>query len=484
MFHSKGKKTEGKKSLAVNSAYNVIYTISNMIFPLITYGYIARILLSGGVGRVAYAQNMASYFVTLAASGLPSHGIREIARARSSQEDTDKVFSELMLINTVTTTISLVLYSLFVVYIFEDKLLYIICALPIIFNYINVDWFYQGQEEYPYIVKRSIAVKAGSLCALLMFVHERDDFYYYALISGLATAGNNIFNIIYIRQFVRFTKQGLEFGYHIRHLLVLAVSIFFSTIYSKIDTLMIGLQAGDSYVGFYTYAQKLIQMCVTISVSVSAAFLPRLSFYYKNDRDKFYALIESGTKILCFITFPIAAGMLILAPQVVVLLFGNEFIPSAATVRILLLVMLVQSFGNLLCYQVVLCTGNEKKRLPAYIAASMCNVFLNFILIRLWQQNGAAIASVVAECLVNGIQFCQMRKILKLRLDMGFAVTAVINSCVMGAGVLLLSRLFENAFVCCFVAIPWGMFLYIMVNLLEHNELTNVICERIKDRFK
>lgn len=484
MFYFKRAKKQGKKSLAINSMYNVLYTVSNMIFPLITYGYVARILFADGVGKVAYAQNMASYFVTLAASGLPSHGIREIARARNNQKNTDKVFSELILINTVTTTASLILYSIFLKYIFDDKLLYIICALPIIFNYINVDWFYQGQEEYPYIVKRSIIVKIFSFYALFVFVHKRTDVYYYALISGLATAGNNIFNIIYIRNFVCFIRKGLEFKYHIKHLFVLAVSIFFSTIYSKIDTLMIGLQAGDSYVGFYTYAQKIIQMCVTISVSVSAAFLPRLSFYYKNNKDKFYDLVESGTRILSFISFPIATGMFILAPQLVVLLFGNEFTPSSTTVRILLLVMLVQSFGNLLCYQVVLCTGNEKKRLPAYIVASMCNIILNFLLIKFWKQNGAATASVVAEFLVNGIQFCQMQKILKLRLDVQFAAVAVCNSLIMGAGVLFLSRLFENNFVCCFVTIPFGILIYFVLNFVEHNKLMLMALEQIKEKMK
>lgn len=484
MFHFKRKKIRSKKSLAINSIYNIIYTVSNMIFPLLTYGYAARILFSDGVGKVAYAQNVASYFVTLAASGLPSHGIREIAKVRNSKENTNKVFSELLLINTVTTTVSLVFYTLFVAYLFNDRLLYIICALPIIFNYINVDWFYQGQEEYPYIVKRSIAVKFFSLCILFVLVHEKSDYYYYALISGLAIAGNNIFNIIHIRHFVQLTKKGLTFEYHIRHLVILAISIFFSTIYSKIDTLMIGLQAGESYVGYYTYAQKLIQMCVTISVSVSAAFLPRLSFYYNNDKRKFYELVEFGTKILCFIAFPIAIGILVLAPQIVILLFGDEFICSASTVRILILVMLIQSFGNLLCYQLVLCTGNEKKRLPAYICASICNVLLNYILIKKWQHNGAAIASVVAEFMVNGIQYYQMKKILNPRLDKKFAFMEAINSIAMGIVVLFISRLFNNNLLCCLITIPLGALVYFTLNIMEHNELIIVIFEGVKEKIK
>ena len=66
-----------QKSLTKNSIYNVIYTIANILFPFATSIYVSRILLPAGVGKVASAQNIVSYFVTLAALGLPSYGVRE-----------------------------------------------------------------------------------------------------------------------------------------------------------------------------------------------------------------------------------------------------------------------------------------------------------------------------------------------------------------------------------------------------------------------
>lgn len=53
------------KSLAKNSIYNIIYQTISLVFPLITSVYISRILLEDGVGKVAYAQNVASYFCPL-----------------------------------------------------------------------------------------------------------------------------------------------------------------------------------------------------------------------------------------------------------------------------------------------------------------------------------------------------------------------------------------------------------------------------------
>ena len=87
-----------QKSLTKNSIYNVIYTIANILFPFATSIYVSRILLPAGVGKVASAQNIVSYFVTLAALGLPSYGVREFAKVREkiTEEQYSYYISELL----------------------------------------------------------------------------------------------------------------------------------------------------------------------------------------------------------------------------------------------------------------------------------------------------------------------------------------------------------------------------------------------------
>lgn len=97
-----------QKSLTKNSIYNVIYTIANILFPFATSIYISRILLPVGVGKVASAQNIVSYFVTLAALGLPSYGVREFAKVREKKHERNKLFTELLLVNIISTTLAVV----------------------------------------------------------------------------------------------------------------------------------------------------------------------------------------------------------------------------------------------------------------------------------------------------------------------------------------------------------------------------------------
>ena len=192
------------KSLAKNSLYNVIYRCLNVVFPLITMAYIARVLYAEGVGRVSSATNIAAYFTVLAALGLPTYGTKAIASC-VDKVSVSKTFWDLFTINLLSTLIfSAVYYTMiFTIPFFQNELnLFVIVGLAIIFNVINVDWFYQGREEYGYITLRSLIIKSLSVITIFAFVKDSDDVVVYALILTLSNVANYLFNIIHIRKFI------------------------------------------------------------------------------------------------------------------------------------------------------------------------------------------------------------------------------------------------------------------------------------------
>ena len=153
-------------SVAINGLFFAGYRVLNILFPLITSVYVARVLLPSGTGRVAYAQNVVTYFTLLASLGLPTYGTREIARNLSSEEKYNETFFELISINTISTTIfAIAYYTLcFTIPSFRNDLqLYLVAGLAIVLNYFNIDWLYQGREEYKYIAIRGFLIKALSV---------------------------------------------------------------------------------------------------------------------------------------------------------------------------------------------------------------------------------------------------------------------------------------------------------------------------------
>ena len=131
-----------------------------------------------------------------------------------------------------------------------------------------------GLEEYGYITGRSLLIKTVSLLTLFLLVKTKQDYILYALISSLATGGNYVFNVIHARKIVKFDFFGIHVRRHLKPVFLIAGIIFLSSIYNKIDVTMLNMMATDESVGFYSYAQKTINIVLTMASAVTAALLP------------------------------------------------------------------------------------------------------------------------------------------------------------------------------------------------------------------
>ena len=478
--------TTMQKSLAKNSIYNIIYTVANILFPFVTSIYVSRILLPDGVGKVVSAQNIASYFVTIAALGLPSYGVREFAKVRENEQEKNKLFTELLLLNIISTTLALIGFCI-LVFIndgFNDEwFLYGACGLAIFFNYLNIDWIYRGLEEYGYITERSLLIKGLSIIALFLFVKTRQDYVMYALVSSLAMGGNYVFNVVHARKFVKIEVSNIEIKRHLKPVFLIACIIFLSSIYSKIDVTMLNMMATDDSVGYYAYAQKTVNMVLTMANAVTATLLPRLSFYYENDRDGFYRLLDKGFQVLCFLAIPIAIGMALTASQIVEFLYGKAFAPTALTIQLMCPLILIKGFGDLFCYQLVYSTKNEKIILPAAASASVINIVTNAVLIPTLLQNGAVIASVFSELTTNSIQFIYMKKKIKFRINIKVLMKSLISTAVMAIGVWAIMQIHMPNIIGLVAEVACGGIVYIILNLAMKNMLLRELLEKIKKKF-
>lgn len=476
-----------QKSLLKNSIFNIIYTVSNILFPFVTSIYVSRILLPAGVGKVAGAQNLASYFVTLAALGLPSYGVREFAKVRDNIERKNTLFTELFIINLISTTISLIAYSGFLICnngFNNEWTLYICCGLTILFNYLNIDWIYQGLEEYGYITGRSIAIKSITIVLLIILVKTKEDYVIYALLTSLALGGNYIFNVIHAHKIVKFSFNELNIKRHIKPVAIIAGIIFMSTIYNKVDVTMLKMLSTDEAIGYYSYAQKTINIVLTMCSAVTATFLPRLSYYYENDKNGFYRLFNKGFQILCLGVIPLAIGLFLIAHQAVLVLYGTDFVQTGETIRLMCPLILIKGFGDLLCYQLAYSSKNERILLPASALASVINIIANAILIPVYSQNGAVIASVLSELVTNMIQFAFLKRKVKYCFEIKAIVLAIVSSFVMTICVLTIMKLKVSLAIILIAEIVLGGLSYFIMNLFMQNQVMIELLSKVFGKFK
>ena len=415
------------KSVKFNFIMNFILTLSNFIFPLITFPYVSRILQASGLGKVGFATSIIAYFSMIAMMGIPTYGIKACAKIRDDSYKLTKTVYELLILNTIFLAFSLTLLLLSVIFInkfYIDKELYIILAFSMLFNVLGIEWLYKALEQYSYITIRSIFFKIASLILLFVFVKESNDILPYAMLTVLASVGAGILNFYNLRKIItlyKITFKQLEITKHIKpsfSFFLLTISI---TIYVNLDSIMLGFMTSDDNVGYYSAAVKIKQILVTLVTSLGAVMLPRLAFYYEQKRfDEFKDLVKNALGFILIVSLPLTIYFTLYAKDAILLLSGESFLASVEPMQIIMPTVFLIALSNLMGWQILVPMDREKQIVFSTIIGAIVGGIINIFAIPYLGVNGAAIANLCAECAVVVVQIILLRKFI-------FPILAKIN---------------------------------------------------------
>ena len=461
------------KSIVKNSIYNVLYKMLNVLFPLVSIVIVSRALLPGGIGKVSTAQNIVTYFTFVACLGLPNYGTREIAKNKTHSS---KIFTELFVLNFISSIMcSVAYYTMIFVndrYHSEYKL-YVVSGLAVVLNIFNVDWLYQGKEEYKYIALRSLIVKLFMLLAIFLFVHSPSDYVKYSFIYCMAIAGNYLFNIYNLKRMgIGFVVKDINISKHLRAVFVLFASSIAVELYSLLDITMLSFMCSEEVVGYYSNAMKLVKVAISVITAISGVLLPRLSWYMKNgDKKKASNLVNNVYKIMFFLSLPCLLGMYILSDKIVVVLFGDAFVGAVSCVKILVFLFMAIPFSNLFGIQVLIASGKESKVFICTAIGAIVNIMLNLLLIKIWNQNGAAVASVVSEMIVMLVMYLFSKRVIDFQTEFRFIGKCIVSAIIMSIIVVVFKENLHNYYIILGSAIIVGAIVYLLANYILKNEV-------------
>ena len=393
---------------------NAILTMSSFIFPLITFPYVSRILLPEGTGKVSFATSLISYFLMFAQLGIPTYGIRACAKVRDNKQKLTKTAQELLIINLVMSAVSYVVLFLaltFVPRLQSERTLYMIVSLTILFNTIGMEWLYKALEQYTYITVRSIAFKFVAIMALFALVHTQDDYVVYGGITILAASASSILNFVNVRKYISLKPMGrYQFKRHFA-----AIAVFFAmscatTIYTNLDTVMLGFMTTDENVGYYNAAVRVKTILVSIVTSLGTVLLPRASYYIEHgQKEEFQKISRKALNFVFLAALPLMLYFMLFAEQSIYFLSGEAYTGSILPMQIIMPTLLFIGLTNIIGIQMLVPIGREKTVLLSVAVGALVDLVINAVLIPQYASAGAAIGTLVAEIVVLIIQYFALR---------------------------------------------------------------------------
>ena len=393
-------------SIKFNAIINSLYTFVNVVFPIITFPYVSRVLLVEGVGKVNFFSSISGYAILLAGLGIGIYGIREVSKTRDDRINLANVTTELFRLNLIITGIVLCFYLLVCLCVdrLREELFLIALNFVIIFSApFSVEWFLSGMEQYTFITKRNVYVKIFSLILIFLFVKDAGDYVIYAGIIALSSVLTNFINFFYARTLVDVSmSSNLEYSKHIKPMMLLFGSVLAVSVYINLDTVMLGFICGDREVGLYVTAVKVKGVLLALVNAVSIVMLPRLSYYLVNKmNDEYNALLKKSIDLIFFVTVPLSVFFILKSYNCVYILGGSNYSDATLCMQILMPILIISGLSNIVGNQILIPKGKDKCYTKSVSFGALVDIVLNFILMKKYGCYGAAIATLLAE-------ICQM----------------------------------------------------------------------------
>lgn len=387
-----------------NFVYSSILTTANYIFPLLTYPYVSRVLGVTNIGICNFVDSIIHYFILISMMGINIVGIREIARNRSNRKELNQVFSGLFWINTVTTTIAILILIIATFYVEQLKerwQMMSIGGLKLMMNYMLIEWLYKGLEEFKFITIRTLIIKIMYVIAVFVFVRHSADYPIYYLLSVLMIVLNSFVNILYARNFVSLQINNIYIYNYIRPFFILGIYSLLTSMYTSFNVTYLGFVAGDTEVGYYTTATKLYHIFIALFTAFTGVMLPRMSSLIAESKIKdFKAMLSKAYNILFTFSIPLIAFTIIYAPYIIYIIAGKGYEGSIVPMRIVMPLMLIIGYEQIIIIQALMPLKKDNAIFRNSVLGAVMGCVMNLILVSSLKSIGSSIVWIVSEVIV------------------------------------------------------------------------------------
>lgn len=472
-------------SIAQNYSYNLLYNIISIIIPFITVPYVSRVLGAEGIGVNAYTSSIMQYFILFGTLGIGLYGGRSIAYVRDDKEKLSKTFWSIFMLQFTLCMTSFVLYLIFVVVFIDNyRLIQLIQSLNIFAAAIDVCWLFVGIEDFRKLVVRSVFFRILGVISIFLFVKDIGDLWKYTTILSLSVLLGQVVMWAYLNRIVDKGKVGYkDIIMHLRPSFKLFIPQMAIQVYLILNKTMLGVIASKQEVGLYENADRIIRISLAIITATGGVMLPRISnSFAKGDKEKVNYYVYTILNFVSYLGIPIMLGIIGVSVQFIPWFLGSEFIKCIEIVIILSPIVIAIAWSNVMGFQYMIPTGKTNGFTVSVIGGAIVNLSLNALLIRRFYSTGAAIATVLAEITVTGIQMYLLRNDIKIQVLYKNLIKYLISGIVMFTAVVVIGNIMGASARTTAFQVSSGAFIYLTTLFLLKSDINIFIFTKLFDK--
>ncbi|MDL2213846.1 lipopolysaccharide biosynthesis protein [Bacteroides sp. OttesenSCG-928-D19] len=468
-----------KRQLFSGVFYTAIAKYSGIVISLIVTGVLSRLLESEVFGTVAIATVIVYFFALFTDMGISPAIIQQ---KELSEDDLSNIFS-------FTFWTGLILAALFfgaswvIGYIYDSPVLVTLC------QFLSINLFFASativpnalfykEKLFKFISIRTLTIQiTGGIISIVFAMYYRS---VYALIINPILSSILLFGISIKRfpQRLRFT-WGLSslkkiFSYSAYQFLFNVINYFSR----NLDKLMIGKYMSMELLGYYEKSYRLMMLPLQNITQVITPVMHPIFSDYQNNINQLASSYEKIIRFFAFVGFPVTVLLFFSAEELILILFGDQWLPSIPVFKILSfsvgIQIILSSSGSI--YQAA---GDTRSMFVCGLFSSILNVTGILMGIFFWGTLEAIAACICTTFTINFIQcYWVMYKITFKRNALLFIkqlISPLILSAILFVILLLLSDFIKECNIFITISIKGIVSILIFVYYIQRTKEYDIV---------
>ncbi|MCR4636721.1 MAG: flippase [Butyrivibrio sp.] len=389
------------KKVLSNIKWQLVSQVFNIAAGIASSIIVTRYLGKNDYGIYSYARAYAAIFTSIAAIGLEG-----ILISRLATEDGEALYFGTGFVLRCLSDLIAFFACLISFCFIGDKQSFIpllIVSIPILFQcFETYRYLYIARykaKEYLIIQNLSLVIMLAMYAAGIVM---NLGLLYFSLVYAIRMIMTYLSGLIAYHIHI---KKKIEFKIYkdkMKELMIVCMPLAFasiaSTVYNRVDQIMVTKICGYEENGLYSVAVTLSEYWYFVPGIIASTLLPSLTIAYKRSKEEYVHKMQMMIDILSTISYMAVIALALFGKYIIGIMYGKEYIEAAP---IMSLYVVSGIFVSLWHARGITCNITGKTTLTLYctVIGMIANVILNYIFIKRIGLYGAAFATIAAQML-------------------------------------------------------------------------------------
>ncbi|MES2133724.1 MAG: lipopolysaccharide biosynthesis protein [Bacteroidota bacterium] len=327
--------------------YSALAKYSGIVISLVVSAVLSRLLTPEDFGVVAISMVFIVFISLLSDLGFAPAIIQN---KNLTTDDTNNIFS-FTIWTALLGSIIFFFCSGLISNFYHNKPLIVICkilSVNVFFSTCNIvpNALLMKDKKFKYIAVRTLTIQI--IAGIISIIAAFEGASFYALLINPLLTSFVMFIIDYNKTGVNFkfkfdlssVKKILSFS---SYQLLFNIVNYFTR---NADTLLIGRYLGINPLGYYDKSYRLMMLPVANITNVLTPIIHPIFSDMQNDKKRMYKANQKIVRLFAYIGFPFSVLLFFLSKEIILIVFGDQWIKAIPVFRILSLSTCLQIIGS------------------------------------------------------------------------------------------------------------------------------------------